>query len=340
MNALWLKEPHVVEMIETEQPVPGEGEVLVRVSRAALCGSEVMGWHGRHFGRKPPVITGHEMSGVVAGYGPGVHEPPLGTRVAVMPQIGCGVCDWCRDEQTNLCPQRLMLGFQAWSGAFAEYVVARADLLHPLPDSLSDEAGSLVEPLAVGAHAVRRLGVRPGDTVLVLGAGAIGLTVVLAAHAAGAERILASDLFDFNLDLARKAGASHTHKVGEADLQEAVRELTGGVGVDHVVLAAEAPGLPEAAVRAVRRQGRIAVLASYDENVPVPLQLLKSKEALLMGSVTYTPEDFRQAVRLATTRCEAVSAMVTHVMPLCEAKKGFQLMDARTENVVRVVFAI
>lgn len=340
MKALLLKAPHEVEMVDVETPRPAKGEVLVRVSRAALCGSELLAWHGRHFARIPPVVTGHEMSGVVAELGPETTGPAVGTRVAVMPQKGCGSCKWCASGQTNLCERRVMLGFQAWSGAFAEYVTAPADLLYPVSSALTDEQASLIEPLAVGVHAVRRLGVKPGDSLLVLGAGAIGLSVVLAAREAGATTIIASDLHDFNLELALKLGATHTHKATAGPVKDAANELTGGMGVDHAVLAAEASGLVEQAIRAVRRQGHLAVLASYDEAVPVPLQLLKSRETVLLGSVTYTAEDFLRAQRLAEAHPGDVNALITHVMPLAEAGKAFTMMDKRTEPVVRVVFSV
>lgn len=340
MKALLLKAPHKVEMVEVETPRPGPSEVLVRVSRAALCGSELLAWHGRHFARIPPVITGHEMSGVVTELGPLVTGLAVGTRVAVMPQKGCQVCGWCISGQTNLCERRVMLGFQAWSGAFAEYVVAPAALLYPVSNALTDEQASLVEPLAVGVHAVRRLGVKSGESLLVLGSGAIGLSVVLAAREAGATTIIASDLYDFNLKLALKLGATHTHKATEEPVKDVISELTNGVGVDHAVLAAEASGLVEQAIRSVRRQGHLAVLASYDEAVPVPLQLLKSRETILMGSVTYTAEDFLRAQQLAEAHPNAVNAMITHVMPLAEAGKAFEMMEHRTEDVVRIVFAV
>ena len=129
MKALLLKAPYELELIECEKPVPQKGEALVRVLSAAICGSEIHGYRGKHFGRKPPAIMGHEVCGVVEALGEDTEGPAVGTRVVAIPQRTCRTCHWCKAGMPNLCSQRLMLGFTKWPGAYEDYFVIPADLL-------------------------------------------------------------------------------------------------------------------------------------------------------------------------------------------------------------------
>ena len=340
MKALLLKEPHVLEVIDMEMPEPGPGEVRVKVLCTGICGSEILAYHGRHFARKPPVVTGHEVCGLVDKLGDGVTAPAVGTRVAAMPQKSCGTCKWCQSGAPNLCGKRSMLGFPEWQGSFAEYFVIPADLLYPVEDNVSSTVGTLMEPLAVGVHAVRRVGVRPGDSIVVFGSGAVGLTCVLAASAAGAKTIIATDVFDFNLDLARSIGATHTHNARSGSAVDAVMEATGGEGALHAVMSAEAPGLVEQALHSLSIRGRLGIVASYAEATPINLQFVKSREIEILGSLTYDREDFQKAVNMASEYNDDLQKLVTHVLPLEKGAEAFALAANRTEDLVRVAFRL
>lgn len=346
MRALLLKDTHLFEMIDMPVPEPGDGEARVRVLTTLICGSEVHGYHGKHWGRKAPAVMGHEVCGVVDALGPGTEKYAEtlrpGTRVAAMPQQSCGRCEWCVAGKSNLCKQRLMLGFTNWPGSFAEYFIIPARLLFPVGDNVPAAVGALMEPLAVASHAVRRAGVKKGDSVLVFGSGGVGLAVMLCAKARGAETIVASDLYDYNLDAAKALAATHAYNArssGES-VADFVDGLTGGRGVDHVFLAADGPGMLEEAVRACAIHGAIVVIAMYDASVPVPLQMLKTKEQSLIGSVTFDETDFAAAVAVARENAAALEKLVTHTFPLERADEAFALVDKRLEDQIRVAFAV
>ena len=233
-----------------------------------------------------------------------------------------------------------MLGFPEWQGSFAEYFIIPADLLYPVKDNVSSTVGTLMEPLAVGVHAIRRVGVQPGDSVVIFGSGAIGLMCVLAARAAGAKTIIATDIFDFNLNLAKSIGATHTHNVRNGSAVDMVMEITGGEGANHAIMSAEAPGLVTQALHSLAIQGHLGIAASYAEDTPINLQFLKSREFSVLGSVTYDRQDFQKAVDMASEYNDDLQKLVTHVFPLEKGAEAFALAANRTEDLVRVVFEL
>lgn len=337
MRALILEKPFCVSLRDVPRPSPAEGEALVRVLSTGICGSEIHAFHGKHAKRVPPAVMGHEVCGVVEGLGVGASGPAPGTRVVVLPQRACGDCHWCRRGMPNLCEAKVMLGETSWSGGYAEYFTTPVELLYPIAEDVPEDVATLVEPLSVAVHAVRRAGVGLGDSVLVMGAGAIGLMTVLAARQAGAATVLATDLFDYNLDRARDVGATHCLNVGGADPVARAREISGGMGVDAAFMAADALNLFDQAVRSVRKQGSITLIAMFPEPRTVNLQAPKAMEHVIRGSLTFTPEDF-QIARDTLQRChDDVRTVVTHRLPLEEGQRAFELVDKHSEDLVRVV---
>ena len=217
MRAAVLKDNYRIVLEDVKEPSPGPGEVKIQVRVTGICGSEVHAFKGTHPYRKPPVILGHELAGDIVEVGSDVEGLKVGDRVTVEPQIGCERCYMCRRGLNNLCESKIVLGTQEWPGSFAEYIIAPAKVVYRLPDGLSYEEGVMVEPLAVGVHAVRWSEMGLGDSVLVLGAGTIGLVTIMAARQAGARRIFATDVLDFNLAKAKELGATHTINVRQED---------------------------------------------------------------------------------------------------------------------------
>lgn len=337
MRALVFEKPFSMACREMAKPVPAAGEALVRVLFAGICGSEIHAYHGKHAKRVPPAVMGHEVCGVVEALAPEAGGPAVGTRVVVLPQKVCGACRWCGQGQPNLCDKKVMLGEPTWAGGYGEYFVAPVELLYPIADGVPDHIATLVEPLSVAVHAVRRAGIGLGDKVLVMGAGAIGLMTVLAAREAGASMVLATDLFDFNLDRARELGATHCLNVRGAKLPETARALSDGFGFDAAFLAADAPDLFDQAVQSTRKQGSITLIAMFPDARSVNLQTPKAMEHVVRGSLTFTPEDFEIALRLVETRSEMLAPCITHQFGFAEGDYAFRLADKRTEDLVRVV---
>ena len=339
MRALLLEDTHKFKMIEKEIPEPKEGEVRIKVLSAAICGSEIHGYHGKHFGRKAPAVMGHEVCGLVDAYGPNTTGKfPVGSRVVVLPQWTCNECRWCRTGHPDLCDKRVMLGFTKWPGGYQEYFIIPARLLFPISDVYTDQQGTLIEPFAVGIHGVRKAGVKMGDSVLVVGSGAIGLMATLAAKEAGATTIITTDILDYNLERAKQVGATHVFNSREGDMVEFVRSVTDGVGVDHGILCVAAPKLLDQTVQAVRKLGNIAIIASYTGPVTFEIEKSQLREQDIIGCVTYDEEDFRIATSLAEKVHPRIANFITHTFPIEQAPEAFDLVDKRKEDLVRVAF--
>ena len=211
MKALVLTGPGHFEYADVPVAEPADDEVLVAVRACGICGSDVHGMDGSSGRRRPPVVMGHEAAGVVARVGAGVQGWAEGDRVTFDSTVSCGRCQFCRQGQANLCDERRVLGVSCdeyrRDGAFADYVAVPARILYGLPDSLSFEHAALLETLSVAVHAVRRVGVSPGETAVVVGTGMVGVLVVQALRAYGCDRVIGVDLDAGRLALAEKFGA-------------------------------------------------------------------------------------------------------------------------------------
>ncbi len=212
MKALVLKEYLKLSYEEVPMPEFGPTDVLVAVKACGICGSDVHGMDGSTGRRRPPIIMGHEAAGVITGVGAAVRDWQRGDRVTFDSTIFCGVCEYCRRGQINLCSQRRVLGVSCdeyrQHGAFAEYVAIPQHILHRLPEALSFEHAALIEPFAIALHAVQRAPLHLNDTVVVVGCGMIGLAIIQMARLAGFGRVIATDLTPEKLALATSLGAT------------------------------------------------------------------------------------------------------------------------------------
>jgi (R,R)-butanediol dehydrogenase/meso-butanediol dehydrogenase/diacetyl reductase len=313
---------------------PGPGEAIVEVAYCGICGSDlheytegpVMIRPGPHplTGQAPPLALGHEFSGRVVALGPpGPAEVPAvaeGTRVAVDPCWRCDVCYWCRRGEYHLCKLGGAVGL-ASDGALARFVRVPAAGLVPLPDGVDDRTGALVEPLAVGLHAVRRSGIGPGDTVLVTGFGPIGASVLLNATAAGAGAVYVSEPHPGRRALAETMGATAAYDPGEADVRREVFVATGKVGPDAVFECTGIPGLLPGAVDAVRKGGRVVVVGIGHGRAEIEPNRIALFEREVVGSLGYQHDLPRVVSLLAAGRLDP-GPYVSAVVPLEDAVTG------------------
>lgn len=292
---------------EREVPRPGPNEVLVEVRSVGVCGSDVHYFeHGRigdHVVRQPMVL-GHEASGVVVASGEQATLHALGQRVALEPGVPDLRCRACRTGHYNLCPNVRFFATPPIDGAFATYVTIVEDFAYAVPDSLSDDAAALIEPLSVGLWACRRGGVQPGDTVLVTGAGPVGLLAVQAARAAGAAAVVVSDVNDRRLALARELGASGTVDVREESLAE----------VDlHADVLLECSGSPQATrdgLAALRPAATAVLVGMGPDELIVPLGLVQQRELNVTGTFRYA-NTYPAAIALAASGQVDLDGLVT-----------------------------
>ena len=284
-----------------EPPPPGPGDLLIKVTKAALCGTDSAEWdHGPLLAR-PPVVLGHEFTGEVVAVGDGASGFPAGTRVVSGAGISCGRCEWCAAGRTNLCASYQTLGLHR-DGGLAELVVSPASICRVVPDGLDDTGAAMAQPLAVALHAARRGRVGPGRSCVVVGAGGIGAFIVAAAASLGAGPLIAVDVADGRLRTAAALGATVTVNAGRDGAAAAVLAATGGQGAHVVIEASGAPASPAAALRMVRRGGDVVIVGLQPEPALLDLFSVSVREVDVHGTLAHVcGEDLAEAVTLLAT---------------------------------------
>jgi len=315
---------------------PQPGQAVIEVSYCGVCGTDLHEYaHGPNLirtgphpltGQSPPLALGHEISGRVVALGSEASGIEVGTRVAVDPCLRCGVCRWCRHGEYHICAKGGSVGL-ASEGGFASRVTVPAEGLSVIPDGVSDAQAALAEPLAVGLHAVRRSGISPGDNVLVLGAGPIGIAVLLFAKLAGAAALFVSEPLPARAERARSLGASEVYDPTVVDVRREVFVRTGRVGPDVVIEATGRADAVELGIATVRRGG-IAVLAGVSgADLRVPLGQIVYFERRVLGSLGYN-FDIPRVLDLIAERRVDVSSFLTGVFPLDEGLETFRALES------------
>ncbi len=330
MKALVYLGPRRMDLQEVAEPQVGPEDALVRMTASAICGSDLHGFREASPRRIPPLVMGHEAAGVVEVVGADADPQLVGTRVIAMPVVPCGVCARCREDQPNLCPARRLMGMH-FPGAFAEAFALPASQLLKIPDGLQDAVASLAEPLANGIHTASR-SVRVGDTVLVIGAGAIGLFAARAAVLAAAARVFVTDRLASRLALVEALGAE---PVRADETGEVFAQATAGIGVDVVIDAVGVPSTWALGLDAVRYGGRIEAIGLGAVEGPVSYHAIVTKGVTVVGAYACLPADFERALALLTGGEVDVGSWITTV-PLADGQQAFEALvdDDRYNKVV------
>lgn len=338
MRAAVLRGPGTIELTDVPEPMPGPGEVVLRVGATAICGSDRNALHLNHPRIKPPAILGHEFSGTISAVGPDVAGLKTGDRVCAEPNVACGQCRYCAVGRTNICTSYHVLG-DGFDGSLATYVKVPARNLYRLPDRISFEEGAVVQPLSISYHAVRdRAEVGEGELVVIVGAGPIGLGAMLAARTFGARTIVA-DILDYRLDFAKRLGADHVVNTASDDLVQVARDEGEGYGADVAIEAVG--GGQEAtlglAVRSVAAGGRVVVMGSFARSeIAFPVVDFKFREVDVRGSQGH-PNTFRPVLDLIALGAMPAKDLVTHRFSLEDAPEAFRVLDSREGGVMKVV---
>ena len=322
-----------------ERPVPriGPGEILMRIEASGICGSDVMEWYRV---KKAPLVLGHEVAGVVEDVGDGVKRFKLGDRITAAHHVPCNTCKYCLNGQYSVCDTLRSTNFDP--GGFAEY--ARLPAINvdrgtfPLGDNVSFEEGTFAEPLACVLRGQRIAGLRPGDSVLVLGSGISGLLHIMAARALGAGRILAADISRYRLDAARRMGADES-LVSDGSLPERLRNVNGGVGADIVITCTAAPSAINASFKCADRGGRILFFAPSmpEQTFPFPLYELWKDGISIFFSYAGPPGDTERALALLRQKRLDVVPMITHRLGLAETGRGFKLVAGAQDSIKVII---
>lgn len=333
MKALLLTAPSKLELVDFPNPQPADDEVLLRIRACGICGSDIHGWDGSTGRRQTPLIMGHEASGEIIATGRRVEKWRAGDRVTFDSTISCGTCRSCQRGQVNLCESRRVVGVSPAEykqhGAFAEQLALPARILYRLPDALSFEQAAMIEPVSIAVHAVQRVQVAPTDTAVVVGSGMIGLLIVQALRWAGARQIVAVDLADNRLALARQLGATHTLNSGQVDVAAEVTRLTDGVGADVAFEVVGFTPTVNLALAVLKRGGACVLVGNLTPKTQdFPLQAAVTKELTIKGSCASAGE-YPLCLDLIARGVIDVKPMIEAVAPLADGAAWFSRLSAK-----------
>ena len=332
------RENHIA-IEEAAVPSIGAEDVLIKVKYAGVCGSDLHAYRGLHPFRKPPVVLGHEVAGHIEKVGDKVSGFAAGDTVTVMPALGCGACELCRQGRTNICLKKSVPGSPGWIGTFAEYFRAPASVTHRVPTGMDLKIAALAEPLATSVHSVKAAGMKKGGRMLVLGGGTIGILAVAVAREYGAGAVAVTDVLDFNLDMARNDFGADPYNALDPDLEKKLLAKYPDK-FDSVILCASVEATIHQSVRLVKRGGRIIITGMYLEPVTFNFLDLTLGEIAMAGSQIYTAPDFREAMHLLKDNKYPFGKIITHIMPLTEADKALNLLATHSENAVKILLEV
>lgn len=340
MKALLLSAYNHLEVTDLPKPIPGPDEILIQVAACGICGSDVHGYDGSTGRRVPPIVMGHEAAGVVAAIGSEVDNFKPGDRVTFDSTVYCGHCEYCLKGDVNLCIHRQVIGVSCEEfrrpGAFAEFLTVPARIAYQLPASFSFAEAAMLEAVSVALHGVAVSEMKGGETVLVIGAGMIGLLLLQAARAAGCSRIFVADVDSTRLVLAASLGADLIIQASGPPLIEEILLQTDGQGVDIVL---EAVGREETVVSAIdctRKGGKVTLVGNISPQIMLPLQKVVSRQIRLQGSCASAGE-YPQAIELIANGKIKVDSLITAVASLSEGPSWFERLHAREPNLMKIV---
>jgi 2-desacetyl-2-hydroxyethyl bacteriochlorophyllide A dehydrogenase len=325
-----------IRIEDVPKPKIENDEVLVRVKAVGICGSELHAYEGISQRRTPPLVMGHEFSGEVAEVGKNVKNLKSGDRIVVDPLRRCGVCTPCVRGQGNVCRNVKLLGLHT-SGAFAEYIAVPALNCYVLPSHVSFEDGALAEPLSVAIRAVNNSAIKLGDTVVIIGAGIIGLTILKAAKETGARNLIVSDVVDYRLDYAKAFGADVAIDSKAEDPVARVMELTDGSGADVVFEAVGLETTVQQGLQMLAIGGRLTVVGMLSRTMTLDVLSIVTRELQIRGSYAYAQDDFRRALSYIINRKIDVKPLITNVLPLEKTKEGFEMIHEKKGKALKVI---
>jgi L-iditol 2-dehydrogenase len=342
MDALLLKQYMNLEMVQMPEPEIGPDDILVRVRACGICGSDVHGLDGSTGRRIPPLVMGHEAAGEVAAVGARVEGLALGDRVTFDSTIYCGQCFYCARGEVNLCENPEVMGVSPGPyrrhGAFAEFVAVPGRIVYRLPDNLTFEQAALIEAVSVAAHAVNLSGSPAvhGDLAVVVGSGMIGLLAVQALRAAGFSHVVAVDVDDARLSMARKLGAADVFNSQTSDAAAGVRELTDGRGAGLAVECVGATAPIRTAIACVRKGGAVTLVGNFAPAIDLPLQEVVTRQLRLQGSCASSGE-YPAAIDLIARGAIQVDPLISAVAPLDQGPSWFDRLYRHEPNLMKVI---
>ncbi len=331
--------PGVIEFRDIPKPQPKAGEVLIRIMRIGVCGSDIHVYHGEHPFTSYPVTQGHEVSGEVVELGEGVEDLKIGQKVTIQPQVVCGECYPCRHGKYNLCEELKVMGFQTTGTASEFFAVERAKVT-PLPDSMSFDEGAMIEPLAVAVHAINKFGDIKGMKVAVLGAGPIGILVAQTAKGMGAESVLITDVSDTRLAKAKECGIDYCVNTLHNDFGDAMVDAFGKDKADVIYDCAGNDITMGQAIKYARKGSTIILVAVFAKMATVDLAVLNDHELDLNTTMMYRNEDYIKAIELVEEGKVQLKPLMSAHFAFKDYLEAYKYIDANRETTMKVLIDI
>ncbi|MCH1981518.1 alcohol dehydrogenase catalytic domain-containing protein [Ruminococcus sp. OA3] len=331
--------PKTIEYKRVPVPEPGEDQILVKVMKLGVCGSDIHVYHGTHPFTSYPVTQGHEMSAKVVKCGSGVTGFTEGQKVTIEPQVYCGKCYPCLHGKYNLCEDLKVMGFQT-TGVASEYFAVDASKVTPLPDHMTFNEGAMIEPLAVTVHAAKRFGDLNGKDVAILGAGTIGNLLAQTVKALGASRVLITDVSDHRLELAKMAGATFAVNTQHKDFGEAMSECFGPDKADVIYDCAGNDITMGQAIKYARKGSVIILVAVFGKMANVDLAVLNDHELDLNTTMMYRHDDYADAIRLVSEGKIKLKLLMSQHFPFDRYLDAYEYIDRNRETSMKVLIDI
>jgi len=316
-----------------------DNEVLIKVMRIGICGSDIHVYHGKHPYTSYPVIQGHEFSGKVVKTGKKVKKIKEGDKVVVQPQVVCGECYSCKHGRYNICDNLKVMGFQT-EGCAKEYFKIEEAKVLKIPENMSYDEGALVEPLAVACHALRRSEIELKDkNIIILGAGTIGNLVAQTAKAKGVAKVMITDLSKFRLNLAKECGIDIALDVSKYDLkEEIVREF--GIKADLILECVGSQATINDAINNARKGSDIIVVGVYPKEIRVNMGFVQDRELRLIGTLMYKEEDYLDAINLIANNKIKAGKLITDYFEFKDYDLAYKHIEERKDKVMKVMIKL
>jgi len=329
--------PGVIEFNEVPDiPAPGPKEVLLKIQRIGICGSDIHVFHGEHPATPYPVVQGHEYSAIVEAVGENVKDIKPGMQATAWPQLVCGKCGPCKRGQYNACQDLKVQGFQA-PGVAQDYFLVPAHRVIPFPETMTLEQGALLEPAAVGAHSTSRTSGIEGKNVVVSGAGTIGNLVAQFAKARGASKVLITDISDFRLDIAKQCGIEAGLNVAKTTFAEGVKQYFGNEGFQIGFEAAGVEASLHALMANVEKGGDIVILGVYAKDPTINMYYLGEHELNVFGSMMYRDEDYLAAVEMISTGKIKTDPLISKHFPFEKYYEAYKYIEKQGDKTMKVM---
>ncbi|MBU3105462.1 zinc-dependent alcohol dehydrogenase [Clostridium gasigenes] len=331
--------PGVIEFNEVAVPKLKENQVLVKIMKIGICGSDIHVYNGEHPFTSYPVTQGHEVSGEISEIGVGVTDLKIGQKITIQPQVVCGECYPCRHGKYNLCEDLKVMGFQT-TGVASHYFAVNAAKVTPLPDNMNFDDGAMIEPLAVAVHAVKKAGDVSGLKIVVLGAGPIGNLVAQTAKGMGAKSVMVTDVSDLRLEKSKECGVEHCINTKKIDLGEAIINAFGPDKADIIYDCAGNNITMGQAIKYARKGSTIILVAVFAGMATVDLAVANDHELDIKSTMMYRNEDYIDAIDLVNKEKVQLMPLVSKHFAFEDYLEAYKFIDANRETTMKVIINV